>query len=56
MKFWIHICIELNNLGFLKSVAHINFSSKRVKSISKQIRQFIAYKVPFFLHFDPNFT
>ena len=38
MKFWIHICIELNNLGFLKYEAHVNVSSKWVKSISEQIQ------------------
>ena len=31
IKFWIHFCIELNNLGFLMSVAHINASSEWVK-------------------------
>ena len=38
MKFWIHICIELNNLGLLKSVAHVNVSSEWVRSIFEQIQ------------------
>ncbi len=28
MKFLIHICIELKNLVFLKSVVHVNVSSE----------------------------
>ena len=36
-KFWIQICFELNSLGFLKSVAHVNASSEGVKSNSEQI-------------------
>ena len=31
IKFSIHFCIELNNLGFLRSEAHINASSEWVK-------------------------
>ena len=38
MKLWIHICIELKNLGLLKSVAHVNVSSEWVKSIFEQIQ------------------
>ena len=38
MKFLLHIYIELNDLGFLKSVAHVNVSSKWVQSISEQIQ------------------
>ena len=36
-KFWIQICFELNSLGFLKSVAHVNASSEGDKSNSEQI-------------------
>ena len=35
-KFWI-LCFELNSLGFLKSVAHVNASSEGVKSNSEEI-------------------
>ena len=38
IKSWIHICLELNKLGFLKSMTPINASSEWVKSISEQIQ------------------
>ncbi len=37
-KFWMHICIKLNNLGFLKFVAHVNANSDWTKNISEEIQ------------------
>ena len=33
----MHISTELNSLGYLKSVGHVNVSSEWVKSLSEQI-------------------
>ena len=52
MKLRIHISIELDNLGVLKSVAHLNVTSEWVKGISEQIQAIYSL----FLHFDSNFT
>ena len=38
MKFWVHIYIKLNNIGFLKFVAHVNASSDWTKSISEEVQ------------------
>ena len=56
MIFWIHVCIELNNLGLFKSVICVNGSSEWVRSIFGKFRQFTALKVQFFLHFANDFT
>ena len=37
-EFWIHICIKVNNLEFLKSAAHVNASVDWIKSISDKIQ------------------
>ena len=39
MKLWIHICIELYNLGLSKSVAHVNVTSGRGTSFTPATAQ-----------------
>ena len=54
-KFWIHICIKLNSLGFIKSVVHVNVSSEWVKSIFEQIQAIYSLWSVIFPSFRPWF-
>ena len=50
-KFWLHICIELNNMVFLKSEAHVNASLKWVEGISEPIQAIYNIKSAIFSSF-----
>ena len=50
-KFWLHICLELNNLGFLKSGAHVNASLEWIEGISEPIQAIYNIKSAIFPSF-----
>ena len=50
-KFWLHICIELNNMAFLKSEEHVNASLEWFKGISEPIQAIYNIKSAIFSSF-----